>query len=174
VTWQIEAMSQAGQRVDPRRYQLVPRTLVFAFRQGRVLLQQVPESRGAWSGLWNGVGGHVEQGESPAKAAQREFYEETGLEPAGLRLAGTITVDVGTSPGIGISVYAALVDQSSVASGVEGELRWFSLEEAASAPTVEDLPTLLPRVARCLEGAPPFSAVYSYDASRKLRIEIDS
>ncbi len=89
-------MSLAGQRVDARRYQLVPRTLIFGFRQDRVLLQRVPEGRSAWAGLWNGVGGHVEQGESPAEAAQREFVEETGLKPAGLRLAGTIMVDGGS------------------------------------------------------------------------------
>jgi len=166
-------MSLAGQRVDARRYQLVPRTLVFGFRQGRLLLQRVPEGRSAWAGLWNGVGGHVEQGESPADAARREFFEESGLEPAGLRLVGTITVDVGTSPGIGISVFTANVDEGSATSGAEGELRWFSLEEAASAPTVEDLPALLPRVVQCLEGAPPFTAAYSYDDSGRLRIRFD-
>ncbi len=166
-------MSLAGQRVDARRYQLVPRTLVFGFRQGRVLLQRVPPGRSAWAGLWNGVGGHVEQGESTGGAARREFLEETGLEPADLRLAGTITVDVGTSPGIAVFVFTAEVGGVSAISGVEGELRWFSLEEAGSAPTVVDLPTLLPRVVQCLEGAPPFTAAYSYDSSGNLRIRID-
>ncbi len=166
-------MSLAGQRVDARRYQLVPRTLVFGFRQGRVLLQRVPEGRSAWAGLWNGVGGHLEQGESPAEAARREFMEETGLEPVGLRLVGSIAVDVGTSPGIGVFVFTADVDEESATSGVEGELRWFSLEEAATALTVEDLPALLPRVLHCREGSPPFTASYSYDDSSKLRIRID-
>ena len=166
-------MSLAGQRVDARRYQLVPRTLVFGFRQDRLLLQRVPEGRSAWAGLWNGVGGHVEQGESPAEAARREFFEETGLELTDLRLAGTITVDVGSSPGIGISVFTAKADGVPATSGVEGELRWFSSEEAASAPKVEDLPTLLPRVLQSFAGAPPFTAAYSYDHSGALRIRID-
>jgi 8-oxo-dGTP diphosphatase len=166
-------MSLAGQRIDPRRYQLLPRALVFAFRDGRVLLQRVPANRGAWSGLWNGVGGHIEQGESPADAARREFFEETGLTPSAVRLAGTIIVDVGSSPGIGISVFTASAAEGREVSGDEGELQWFSLEETASLPAVEDLPTLLPRVARFLEGAPPFSAVYNYDATGKLNIRID-
>lgn len=166
-------MSLAGQRIDARRYQLVPRVLIFAFRDGRVLLQRIPERRGAWSGLWNGVGGHVEQGESAADAARREFLEETGLMPSGLRLAGTVIVDVGSSPGIGISVFTADVGEGAATSAAEGELRWFSLEQAASLPTVEDLPTLLPRLAHFLEGPPPFSAVYSYNASGQLSIRID-
>ena len=166
-------MSLAGQRIDARRYQLLPRALVFAFRDGRVLLQRVPANRGAWSGLWNGVGGHIEQGESPADAARREFFEETGLTPSAVRLAGTIIVDVGSSPGIGISVFTASAAEGREVSGDEGELQWFSLEETASLPTVDDLPTLLPRVARFLEGAPPFSAVYNYDATGKLNIRID-
>ncbi|GBG14464.1 DNA mismatch repair protein MutT [Novimethylophilus kurashikiensis] len=31
------------------------------------------------AGLLNGVGGHVEEGESPASAVRREFEEETGV-----------------------------------------------------------------------------------------------
>jgi len=166
-------MSLAGQRVDARRYQVLPRALVFAFRDGRILLQRVPTNQGAWSGLWNGVGGHVEQGESSADAARREFFEETGLTLSAVRLAGTIIVDVGSSPGIGISVFTANAPEGREVPGDEGELQWFSLEETASLPTVEDLPTLLPRIARSLEGAPPFSAVYNYDATGKLIIRMD-
>lgn len=33
-----------------------------------------------WRGLWGVAGGKVEWGESLAKAAEREIYEETGLE----------------------------------------------------------------------------------------------
>jgi 8-oxo-dGTP diphosphatase len=166
-------MSLAGQRVDSRRYQIVPRTLVFAFRDGRVLLQRVPESRGAWSGLWNGVGGHIEQGESPADAARREFLEETGLEAADLKLAGSLVIDVGSSPGIGVMIFTAVSTEGSPVASDEGELRWFSPEETASAPLVEDLGTLLPRVTRCFRGGPPFTAAYAYDGSGTLQVKID-
>jgi hypothetical protein len=70
-------------------------------------------------------------------------------------------------------VFTASAAEGREVSGDEGELQWFSLEQTASLPTVEDLPTLLPRVARFLEGAPPFSAVYNYDATGKLNIRID-
>ena len=166
-------MSLDGQRLDASRYQLVPRTLVFGFRDHRVLLQRVPAGRGAWAGLWNGIGGHVERGESAAHSARREFREETGLDLLSLRLAGNVIVDLGESPGIGFTVFAAEVGRGQPVSGKEGELAWFSPDEAARAGVVEDLPTLLPRVIASLDGAPPFSAVYRYDSDHKLMISID-
>ena len=166
-------MSLDGQRLDTSRYQLVPRTLVFGFRDGRVLLQQVPKGRGAWADLWNGIGGHVERGESPAGAARREFREETGLELTDLRLAGQVIVDLGASPGIGFSVFAANVGAGTPRAGDEGILRWFDMEAISAATLVEDLPTLLPRARGCLAGAPPFTAVYRYGPKRELTIEIE-
>jgi 8-oxo-dGTP diphosphatase len=166
-------MSLDGQRLDASRYLLVPRTLIFGFRDRRVLLQRVPPGRGAWAGLWNGIGGHVERGESAGQAARREFREETGLDLIELRLAGEVNVDLGTSPGIGFSVFAASVADGVPVPGEEGELAWFLPEEAAGAPVVEDLPSLLPRAVACLDGASPFTAVYRYDESRTLTITID-
>lgn len=32
-----------------------------------------------FKGLWNGVGGHIEEGEMPVEAMSREFTEETGI-----------------------------------------------------------------------------------------------
>lgn len=166
-------MSLDGQRLDASRYQLVPRTLVFGFRDRRVLLQRVPAGRGAWAGLWNGIGGHVERGESSAQAARREFLEETGLDLVSLRLAGDVIVDLGDGPGIGFTVFAAEVGRGEPISGEEGELRWFSPEEAADDRVVEDLPTLLPRALASLDGAAPFTAVYRYGPDHKLMIQID-
>lgn len=45
--------------------------------KNRVVL--IRKARPAWqAGLLNGVGGHIEPGESPDEAMRREFYEETG------------------------------------------------------------------------------------------------
>lgn len=50
-------------------------------RNGRshVILQR--KARPAWqAGQWNGIGGHVEDGEGSIAAMVREFAEETGVE----------------------------------------------------------------------------------------------
>ena len=57
---------------------------------GRVLLQQ--RADGAFgAGLWNGPGGHVEDGESPEEAAIREVHEEAGLVVSDLSEHGVLT-----------------------------------------------------------------------------------
>jgi len=51
----------------------------FLFDGDRVLL--IRKERPAWqAGRLNGVGGHIEEGESPHEAMTREFREEAGLE----------------------------------------------------------------------------------------------
>lgn len=42
-------------------------------------------------GLWNGVGGKIEAGESPIDAILREIKEETGLQLPQIRFAGIVT-----------------------------------------------------------------------------------
>ena len=39
-------------------------------------------------GKWIGVGGKSLPGETPLECAVREFWEETGMEPKGMELAG--------------------------------------------------------------------------------------
>lgn len=49
----------------------------FLYGVGKVLL--IKKNRPEWQkGLYNGVGGHIEQGELPHDAMVREFEEETG------------------------------------------------------------------------------------------------
>ncbi|NGY69952.1 NUDIX domain-containing protein [Bacillus megaterium] len=42
-------------------------------------------------GLWNGVGGKIENGESPEEAAIREVWEETGIQLDSFVSQGVIT-----------------------------------------------------------------------------------
>jgi 8-oxo-dGTP diphosphatase len=54
----------------------------FAFCGDGVFL--IRKARPAWqAGRLNGIGGHVEPGEAPAVAMEREFVEETGYHAAG-------------------------------------------------------------------------------------------
>lgn len=57
--------------------------LGFAFgeRKGRPAVLLVQKSSPEWqAGKYNGVGGHIEPGETPVDAMCREFEEETGVE----------------------------------------------------------------------------------------------
>jgi len=51
--------------------------LVFSKSRGKILL--IEKKRPKWqAGRWNGIGGKIEQNESPIGAMQREALEETG------------------------------------------------------------------------------------------------
>lgn len=54
-------------------------TLLYILDGDRVLL--IEKKRGLGRGLYNGVGGKVEKGETPIEAAIRECEEEIGIEP---------------------------------------------------------------------------------------------
>lgn len=161
-------MSLEGQRIQPDRYKVIPRTLTFLVSGDRILLIRVAPSRGGWSGMLNGLGGHVEQGESPHGSALREVKEETGLEPVDLRLCGVVIVDPGTDPGIGLYVFVGEAPAGVAAGSAEGEPVWEAIDRLADLELVEDLPTLIPRAMAAYRGDPPFSAVYAYDSSGHL------
>jgi 8-oxo-dGTP diphosphatase len=163
-------MSLAGQRVDPRRYTVLPRCLIFGVDGDRILLLHLPAERGPWGGLYNGIGGHVEAGEDPRSAARREFHEETGLAALALILAGVVMIATGSAPGIGLYVFVARVGGGTVTASHEGQPTWVARDEVGRLPLVADLPTLLPRALAVLEGEPPFSAVYRYDEEGRLSI----
>lgn len=55
---------------------------VFIARDGKLLMQQRKGSHGA--GTWALPGGHIEFGETPEQAAEREVLEETGCQVVGL------------------------------------------------------------------------------------------
>lgn len=161
-------MSLDGQRADPDRYTLVPRTLTFLFQADQVLLLKL--NRGGWAGLYNGIGGHVEQGEDPLTAADRELREETGLTSVNQRLAGVVTVNTGTSPGIGLYVFVGEADPAAELSGPAGTLEWVPLFEIERQPHVEDLPFLLAQAVKFLHDGSIFFAAYRYSSAGELVI----
>jgi 8-oxo-dGTP diphosphatase len=146
----------------------MPRTLTFLVTGDRILLIRVAPGRGGWSGMLNGLGGHVEQGESPLESAVREVKEETGLVAEDLRLCGVVIVDPGSEPGIGLYVFVGEAPAGDPSGGAEGEPVWQAIDRLADLDLVEDLPTLIPRAIAAFRGKAPFSAIYTYDSSGTL------
>ena len=50
-------------------------------------------------GMWNGVGGKIEPGESPAESVIRETFEETGLTLTAVQFSGTILLQADETVG---------------------------------------------------------------------------
>lgn len=149
----MQVNEQGAQR---NRHTAIPRTLIFVTGSNPVTgAEEVVLIKGAatkrlWAGMYNGLGGHVEAGESVLDAARRELEEEAGLTAAALTLRGVVHIETGADeqgprPGILVFVFHARAQSREVRAGAEGIPEWVALDVLAGLPLVADLHELLPR-----------------------------
>ena len=135
-------MPVSDQGTFQNRYQIIPRVLIFATRGDCVLLLKGSPTKRLWANLYNGIGGHIEKGESVKEAAYREFIEETGLQLANLWLCAITTINTNEPTGIGMFVFRGSVDPGDLIDSNEGTPEWVKTENILDLPLVEDLPTI--------------------------------
>ncbi len=140
----------------PRRYQAVPRTLIFLLHDGEeqgteeILLLKGAADKRLWAGRYNGLGGHVEPDEDILAAAERELAEEAGIQAAALTLRGVLHITLApqdpNAAGILVFVFLGRTQERRVVPSREGELVWVPVDRLAELPLVDDLHHLLPRL----------------------------
>jgi 8-oxo-dGTP diphosphatase len=129
------------------RHVVIPRTLCFVLHAGHLLLLRGASTKRLWAGRLNGIGGHVEPGETPLECARRELWEEARVSPSTLSLRGVIHISSDLQePGVLILVYLGEVASRDVRVSAEGEPVWCDLERLPWAEMVDDLPSLLPLI----------------------------
>jgi 8-oxo-dGTP diphosphatase len=164
-------MQKSDQGIDSKKYLIIPRTLIFIFNQrSQVLLLCGAKDKRLWAGLHNGIGGHVEAGEDILESAQRELWEETGINEIPLLFCGQIMIDVEPRLGVGVFLFQGHYEGEALQSSAEGELVWADLDAIENLALVEDLPLLIPKIAAYKAGDPLLIGKYAYDTQGELNI----
>jgi 8-oxo-dGTP diphosphatase len=143
-------------------------TLCFLFRDEQVLMlhRQKPPNRG----LWNGVGGHLEPGESARACVLREVYEETGYRLPDAAFRGLLTWEGFETPPGGLYIFTAQAPAGEPLNCPEGELAWKPLDWVLSAPqVVSNIAVFGPHV---FGGAAPQQYYFCYQDGQIARYEI--
>jgi 8-oxo-dGTP diphosphatase len=162
-------MPKKDQGITKDRFTIVPRTLIFVFKDTEVLLIKGAPSKRLWANQYNGVGGHIERGEDIVTSARRELVEETGLQ-AELRLCGTVMIDADQSTGVGVFLFKGHYQSGKLTPSSEGDLEWTALSSLPGLPLVEDLQALLPRIAAWQPDRALIHASYCYNENDRLQI----
>lgn len=160
------------QGVSKDRYLLIPRTAVFLRDGEKYLLIKGSPTKRLWGGKYNGIGGHLERGESVLQSATRELREETGLE-ADLWLCGTVVVDTG-EVGVCLFVFTGEATGGTLRESVEGLPEWLPYDRLSALSTVEDVPILLERIRNMRRGEVPFAGRSFYDADGRLKLQFEN
>jgi 8-oxo-dGTP diphosphatase len=119
-------------------------------------------------GLWVGLGGKIELGESPYECALRELYEEAGLWADHLIFRGLIT-EVSPTPNWHwmLFIYAATEFTGELTSDQrEGNLRWWPMAKARQLPIPQADRVFFPHVTDLSQ--PFYHGKFVYDDELKL------
>jgi 8-oxo-dGTP diphosphatase len=97
-----------------------------------MLLRNKPPNKG----LWNGVGGHIEQGETPYQACIREVYEETGFKINNAHFSGILTWSDFEIDNGGLYIFTANAPHPQFKPTNEGQLAWYPRDYMLSSDQV--------------------------------------
>ncbi|MBN1900456.1 8-oxo-dGTP diphosphatase [Candidatus Sumerlaeota bacterium] len=139
-------------------------TLCYIRKNGKTLMiHRVKKDRDIHQGKWNGLGGKMEQGETPEECVIREVREESGLLIRNPRMRGFITFP--QFDGVrdwNVFVFTAEEFQGELIDSPEGRLEWIPDENLSNLNLWEGDRIFLP----WLDRNELFSARFVYEEGR--------
>ena len=139
--------SEPEQFLSRGRYTVIPRTLVFLTNGDAVLLLKGAPTKRLWANRYNGLGGHVEPGETIAAGALREVWEEAGIAADQIEqfaLRALVNVE-GEPQGVLLCIFTGVTKTREVRGSAEGMPEWIPIARLAEIDMV-DSDRFLPRL----------------------------
>ena len=113
-------------------------TLCYLEQDGKYLmLHRIRKKNDENQGKWIGIGGKMEENESPEECCLREFREETGLTLTRFRYRGLITFVSDQWEGEYMHLFSATAAQGVLSDCEEGVLAWVPREKIPALPQWE-------------------------------------
>jgi len=113
---------------------LLKYTLCFLTHQDSILM--LKRNRPPNQGLWNGVGGHIEPGETPNLSILREVKEETGISIPTAEYKGILTWSGFEIEDGGLYIFTAQSPSFNMQQSEEGWLAWKPFDWVFTSPEV--------------------------------------
>lgn len=143
---------------------MINSTLCYIERDGMYLmLHRVKKACDVNRDKWIGVGGKLEEGESPEDCVRREVLEETGLTLTDYRYRALVTFVSDSCEGEFMHLFTATGFEGEIRECDEGVLEWISKTELMKLPMWEGDRIFLEIIAR---PAPFFSLKLQYAGDR--------
>ncbi len=145
-------------------------TLAYIENDGRyLLLHRVKKAHDVNKGKWIGIGGHLEEGESPVAAMKREIKEETGLDVLSYRYYGALDFLNDEAEPERMFLYKVTSFSGDLIDCNEGELRWVKINEVETLPMWEGDKAFLPLLRQ--DDLPVFRMNLIYHGGELTRVE---
>jgi len=146
---------------------MIRAVIVHIVQGDKILLHY--KKRGHGAGKWNGVGGKIENGETPEDCAKREAVEEMKADVENLRMLGRIKFyDVKGEDWIVYVFRAEIVGEPKESE--ESKPKWFSLKEIPYEDMWEDDKYWLPLVINNIN----FSAEFWFEGESMKKFKIEA
>ncbi len=138
---------------EQQRYTALIRTLIFVFRDDELLLMKYSgkgthqtKEKSDRKGIYNPIGGHVEEGEDIIENAIKEAKEEAGITLLHPRIKGVINSSGFAGKHIVNFIIVGETHDEVMQSTLEGELHWVQTTRVKNLTTFADMQPILDKL----------------------------
>jgi len=149
-----------------KRHSVIPRTMCLVLHNDKILLIKASEKK-EFHGYYDPPGGHIEKGESVMESAEREIFEETGIQVRESKLKGVIHVSGFYGKEVMLFVTLNYSNTIDFKGSEEGRPEWINISDLDRINLMEDVKPILKHTLE-LNKEQMFFGVSKFDGKDKL------